>query len=181
MRGMPNYEEKYILYTSSFGSWASLAKCIGPIHIFGILLKKKDNFKPLSFVSTYKSKYLFDLSLALFRTWLWALYIRFNQVSGSHQSTGTSDAVSYNHFRLFRFFDPLDKNGYLVFTFVLSSMKLPSKSFKICQWSIYYMGFCIPKIWPIFEAFSLKYNGAFSYSKKKTKMKLVFNGIYIPK
>ena len=75
--------------------------------------EKKDNFKPLSFVSTYKSKNQFDLSLALFRTWLWALYIRFNQVSGSHQSTGTSDAVSYNHFRLFRFFDPLDKNGYL--------------------------------------------------------------------
>ena len=131
--------------------------------------KKKDNFKPLSFVSTYKSKNQFDLSLALFRTWLWALYIRFNQVSGSHQSTGTSDAVSYNHFRLFRFFDPLDKNGYL--PSVLSSMKLPSKSFKICQWSIYYMGFCIPKIWPIFEAFSLKYNGAFSYSKKKKKLK----------
>ena len=112
-------------------------------------------FKPLSFVSTYKSKNQFDLSLALFRTWLWALYIRFNQVSGSHQSTGTSDAVSYNHFRLFRFFDPLDKNGYL--PSVLSSIKLPSKSFKICQWSIDYIGFRIPKIWHILKHLTLIY------------------------
>ena len=177
MRGMPNYEEKYILYTSSFGSWASLAKCIGPIHIFGILLKKKDNFKPLSFVSTYKSKNQFDLSLALFRTWLWALYIRFNQVSGSHQSTGTSDAVSYNHFRLFRFFDPLDKNGYLPLFYPQWNYQVKASKFV----SFHYMSFCIPKIWQFLKRFHSYIMELFPTQKKKTKMKLVFNGIYIPK